>query len=283
MISGFNTDIDYQGTTYHVQTEDKGAPARVIMTLVYDKGTILASKRSAYNDLEVVDFDEKEVTERLSRQHKLMCAAVRAGRISELVEMTKAASAANRQGAKGAAQPDAPPTAVPVAPVAPVMPTAPIKIAMVETEKVVRVIPEDFFEDEIVIEAVDIIEDDEIEILPADAVAVISELSGLERAANQKLGVELLGEAKFKGGDRRTVTIMVCRGTDRKVVHDAQIMIKVLGSSFRPVIFHAKSDSNGLARVHLQLPTFQAGRAALLIRVISQGEEVELRRIVTPG
>ncbi len=76
---------------------------------------------------------------------------------------------------------------------------------------------------------------------------------------------------------------MLCRGTERKVVADAQIMIKVLGSSFRPVIFHAKSDANGIARVHLQLPHFQAGRAALLVRAITNGEEIELRRVVTPG
>jgi hypothetical protein len=76
---------------------------------------------------------------------------------------------------------------------------------------------------------------------------------------------------------------MICRGTDRKVVPDAQVMIKVLGSSFRPVIFHAKTDTNGLARVHLQLPHFQSGRAAVLIRAITGGEEVELRRVVTPG
>ena len=71
--------------------------------------------------------------------------------------------------------------------------------------------------------------------------------------------------------------------TDRKVVADAQIMIKVLGSSFRPVIFHANTDSNGVARVHLQLPHFTSGRAALLLRASHSGEEIELRRIVTPG
>jgi hypothetical protein len=60
-------------------------------------------------------------------------------------------------------------------------------------------------------------------------------------------------------------------------------MLKVLGSSFRPVIFHAKTDANGLAKVHLQLPHFHAGRAALLVRAINGGEEIELRRIVTPG
>lgn len=291
MISGFNTDIEYQGIVYHVQTEDKGAPSRMIMTLVYDKGTILASKRSIYEDLEVVDYDEKEVTERLSRQHKLMCAAVKAGRISELVEMTRAASSGAKQKTEDAkAIPEIVAPTVPALPVIPstpvrepVVPSVPLRIGMVETEKVIRVIPDDMFEEELVIDAVHIIEDDEIEILPADAVAVVSELSGLERPSNQKLSLELLSDSKFKGGDRRTVSIMICRGTDRRVVTDAQIMIKVLGSTFRPVIFHAKTDSNGLARVHLQLPHFQAGRAALLIRAIANGEEIELRRVVTPG
>lgn len=287
MISGFNTDIEFQGTVYHVQTEDKGAPARMIMTLVYDRGTILASKRSTYEDLEVVDFDEKEVTERLSRQHKLMCAAVKAGRISELVAMTRAAAGAKTKAPEPAVETVAPAIArPPISPevtAEPIITRAPIQIGTVETEKVIRVIPEEFFEDELVIDDVHIIEDDEIEILPAEAVAVVSELSGLERAANQKLSLELLSDAKFKGGDRRTLAVMICRGTDRKVVAGAQIMVKVLGSSFRPVIFHAKTDSNGLARVNLQLPQFQAGRAALLIRAITDGEEIELRRVVTPG
>ena len=117
----------------------------------------------------------------------------------------------------------------------------------------------------------------------AEAVEVVSELSGRERSSNSKLTLELLGETKFKGGDRKTVNIMVCRGTERKVISDAEIMVKVLGSSFRPVIFHARSDANGLAKVHLQLPNFDAGRAALLVRAIASGEEIELRRIVQPG
>ncbi len=257
----------------------------MIMTLVYDRGTILASKRSTYEDLEVVDFDEKEVTERLSRQHKLMCAAVKAGRIADLVAMTRAASGAKAKAEKPAVETVPPTVVAPISPevVEPIITRSPIQIGTVETEKIIRVIPEELFIDDIVIDDVDIIEDDEIEILPADAVAVVSELSGLERTANQKLSIELLSDAKFKGGDRRTIAVMICRGTDRRVVSNAQIMVKVLGSSFRPVIFHAKTDSNGLARVNLQLPQFQAGRAALLIRAITDGEEIELRRVVTPG
>lgn len=299
MISGFNTDIEFQGTVYHVQTEDKGQPARIIMSLVYDRGTILASKRASYEDLAAVDFDEKEISDRLARQHKLMCAAVKAGRINELREMTAKTAAA---GAKAKAEAVAA-VAETVAPLSPVItvpipevvqpvpvskleqpiPRAPIKIAIVEPENVLVDLPELSFEEELVIDGIHIIEDEEIEILPAEAVAVVSELSGRERQANSKLSLELLGDVKFKGGDRRSVNIMLCRGTDRKVVADAQIMIKVLGSSFRPVIFHAKSDANGIARVHLQLPHFQAGRAALLIRAITGGEEIELRRVVTPG
>lgn len=289
VISGFNTDIEFAGTVYHVQTEDKGPPAMVIMSLVYDRGTILASKRESYQDLVRAGLDEKKLAERVSRQHKLICAAVKAGRMNELKEMT-AKSARTRTKAA-----EVPPKPV----VEPLAPPPPVFAGSVPSPRTAVVaadlpIPQPFNislsdivltdkpDTEPVIEALHIIEE-QIEILPAEAVEVVSELSGRERPANNKLKLEILGETKFKGGDRRTVNIMVCRGTERKVVSDAQIMIKVLGSAFRPVIFHARSDANGLAKVHLQLPQFSAGRAALLVRVIAGGEEVEIRRLVTPG
>lgn len=260
MISGFNTDVECAGTVYHVQTEDKGSPAHVIMSLVYIKGTILASKRVSYEDLAASgDVDEKILAERVSRQHKLICAAIQAGRIEELKKMM----------AKKVAQPQPETTVVAEAEAAP-------------TNGVVPPPVPDPFDGMTIIEDVQIL-DDLHEILPAEAVAVVSELSGQERKSHSKLNIQLLGEPKFKGGDRRTVNLMICRGTDNKVVADAQIMVKVLGSSFRPVIFHARSDANGLANVHLQLPKFSAGRAALLVRAIADGEEIELRRIVAPG
>ena len=292
MISGFNTDIEHNNTVYHVQTEDKGLRSRLIVSLVYDRGTILASKRASYDDLVEGELDEKVLADRLNRQHKLICAAVKAGRIGELKEM------ASKDRDK-AAHADVPVEVaaseslanVPVTPV-----SSPLPLASVDVERVVRysspdpvppvAVPiaqpvDDLFADGPIFDAVSIIEEEHI--LPAEAVAVVSELSGQERPTNQKLSLELLGDSKFKGGDRRTVNVMVCRGTERKVMPNAEIMVKVLGSSFRPVIFHARSDANGLAKVHLQLPKFEAGRAALLIRAISDGEEIELRRAVTPG
>ncbi len=287
MISGFNTDIEFNGTVYHVQTEDKGLSKRLIMSLVYDKGTILASKRVSYEDLSTANFNEKELSKRLGHQHKLICAAVRAGRIDELKDMTAKSAAV---GVKARAEPTTsiiesliPAPLVQLAPAARVetsISRPPINITIVESDQIIQMPPEPFAH-ETVIEAVHVIEEEYI--LSAEAVEVVSELSGQERPSNSKLSLELLGDTRFRGGDRRTVNIMICRGTQRKVVADAQIMIKVLGSAFRPLIFHDKSDSNGLAKVHLQLPHFQTGRAALLVRAMTGGEEVELRRAVTPG
>lgn len=308
VISGFNTDIEFEGVVYHVQTEDKGLSAKTVISLVYVGGTILASKRSPYDDIVASGFDETVLAERLQKQHRLICAAIQAGRINELKEMTAKASAARsgpvvqtvaeslpavRSSAPAMADHSELATVAARAelfdrPRTPVFTTAePVRMPYTPAPSIPVAAPKvtepavDPFANAPIIEDVSIIED--IIVLPDDAVEVVSELSGRERPANSKLEVEMLGDLKFKGGDRHTLHIMVCRGTDRKVVAAAQILVKVLGSTFRPVIFHARSDKNGLAQVHLQLPHFHSGRAALLIRALDLGEEIELRRAVTPG
>ena len=87
MITGYNTDVEYNGVTYHVQTEDKGLQTPMILTLLYAGGAILASKRTPYDDLLASGFNEDVLRKRLERQHKLICAAVHAGRIEELKRM----------------------------------------------------------------------------------------------------------------------------------------------------------------------------------------------------
>lgn len=313
VISGFNTDIEFDGVVYHVQTEDKGMNAHMIMTLVYNGGTILASKRSPYDDLITDNFDETVVADRLGRQHKLICAAVRAGRMEDLKKMTRKAalSAAGVAPETPRIKTEKTPAFVPVDLPATIAETpiaapagVPITVGQEESQRIISVSSPSEIEIQSETEKADLppieipaasltfkdklnLEEEktaEEEIfLDLGAVEVVSELSGMERPINEKLSLELLGESIFKGGDRATVNIMVCRGTARKVVGSAQIMIKVLGSTFRPIIFHAKTDTNGLATVHMQLPHFRAGRAALLVRAMTDGEEIELRRIVTPG
>ena len=284
MITGYNTDVEFEGVTYHVQTEDKGLARPIILSLVYDRGTILASKRLPYDDLLEGTFDEELLSARLHRQHKLICAAIQAGRIEDLKQMTLRESVAAADAGKPVFVEAAHTTSVPVG-----------DLDIVdEFEELFRPIPKPRFGgilDNVPVEGSPIepiarpastLSDGDV-LLPDEAVAIVSDMLGKDRPANYKLSIELLGEAKFKGGERKSVTFMVCRGTDRKVVGTAQVMVKILGSSFRPLIFHASTDENGLAQVNLQLPNFHSGRAALLARAVSDGEEVELRRAITHG
>jgi len=88
VITGYNTDVEHGGVTYHVQTEDKGLNTPIILSLVYSGGAILASKRAPYDDLIAAGFDQNALIDRLQRQHKLICAAINAGRIEDLKKMT---------------------------------------------------------------------------------------------------------------------------------------------------------------------------------------------------
>jgi hypothetical protein len=97
VITGFNTDIEHDGVVYHVQTEDKGLDSPIILSLVYVGGTILASKRSPYEDLIAEGYSDEVLAERLKRQHRLICAAINSGRIDDLKKMSGRAKEAARQ------------------------------------------------------------------------------------------------------------------------------------------------------------------------------------------
>ena len=277
MITGFNTDVEYEGVTYHVQTEDKGLSRPIILSLVYDGGTILASKRSPYNDLLGESFDEKLLVARLNKQHKLICAAIRAGRIDDLRRMSERDSAAadvsgavaqhTAKAFESAQNPTSGESGIPIP--KPSFDSLPAPLP--DSTEIITATD------------VSIFEELEVLLLPDDAVEIISEMEGCERPSHDNLSVEFLGEAKFRGGERKSFALMVCRGTARKVVANAQVMVKILGSSFRPLIFHSATDANGIANLNLDLPRFNSGRAALLVRAMSEGEEVELRRVIEHG
>ncbi len=80
MISGFNTDVEYNGRIYHVQTEDKGKSNPVIESLIYTGGEILASRRTPYSDLLNASLDERTLSERVEAQHQRMIMDVRQGK-----------------------------------------------------------------------------------------------------------------------------------------------------------------------------------------------------------
>jgi hypothetical protein len=332
VITGFNTDVEFNGVTYHVQTEDKGLDTPLILSLVYDRGTILASKRSPYNDLLLGKFNENELTERLQRQHKLICAAIRAGRLDDLKRMNSSKQTAQKTETAApnviAKQPafvvekevEIKPQAEFKFPVeqtlnpavttenhrseigliespAPVQPPPkvlePIQKPNIELPKPepkaekVKVITDTPIEitdaDLIFDESERIADTQELIIVPEEAVEIVTDFFESETASPDQLSVQLMNEVNFNSGDNKTISVLVSRGKNENALIGANVLVKVLGTSFRPLIFHTKTDSNGVAIVHLQLPHFTRGRAAVLIKAMNNGDEAEIRRVIQPN
>jgi hypothetical protein len=86
VLTGFNTDIDYDGVTYHVQTEDRGAANPLIESFVYVKGEILASRRTAYTNLLDAGAEKPAIQNLMESQHRTIVDAIRTGRIDLLTE-----------------------------------------------------------------------------------------------------------------------------------------------------------------------------------------------------
>ena len=81
MLTGFNTDVEYEGKVFHVQTEDKGLLNPVVESLVYTAGEIVGSRRSSYGDIaEPSLFSEAELHRRMESQHQAVIREVMSGR-----------------------------------------------------------------------------------------------------------------------------------------------------------------------------------------------------------
>lgn len=254
--------------TYHVQTEDKGLETPFILSLVYDGGTILASRRTSYDDLFTGGFREKDLYARLQRQHSLICAAISSGRIADLIASTNG----NGNGKKKRGRP--------VKAKRPPARNGSDQAKNAEPEVAIPVIKAkpQTAEELPVIEGVAII--DELPELPGEAIEIVSDMAGTERAGHNRLCLEFVNETAFRSGERKSVTFMLSRGSERKVIANAKLLVKILGANIRPQIFHSITDQNGLARMDLEVPEFSGGRAALLVRASVGADEVELRRAI---
>ena len=284
MITGFNTDIEFDGVIYHVQTEDKGLDTPLILSLVYVGGAILASRRATYHDLISAGFDPLVLAERLQRQHKLICAAVKAGRIEDLKRLSRRDSEAPAPVASSASP-------------APVELNAEPKVLTKATEssqlKVVERTPELVFD----LSQGDVLDlsDAPVEILstPNEPPLPIVEAEPLKLIgkkledfipveAEEALHLNLLEEREFHAGEVVTIRIRVSRGggENRFAAVDVPVTVKILGTEFRPLILTTRSDRDGVATIHAWLPRFTKGRAAVLVRASLDGFSAELRRVI---
>lgn len=288
MITGFNTDIEHDGVIYHVQTEDKGLDAPIILSLVYAGGTILASKRSPYEDLIAEGFSDEVLAERLKRQHRLICAAIHSGRIDDLKKMSGRGKATSQQAVvepTGTEEPEEVETAPETAEVpfeieywpvtqewAPPPPRADEELAaMMEPGMEPHYEP---VETAAAAPAEPVVEE---EVQPEEAVS--------EPVLDDGLYITLLDDDEFYSGQRYTLRVLItnCIAGDEKPLANVAVSVKVLGTTFRPLIYTLKTESDGVATVATEIPQFTSGRAAVLVRAVTKEQAAELRRIIHPA
>lgn len=80
MLTGYNTDLNFEGKPYHIQTEDGGINNPVIVTHLYSHGAILSSKRISYADIIKIDRLEEVVRAIMEEQHRAMIKELKEGK-----------------------------------------------------------------------------------------------------------------------------------------------------------------------------------------------------------
>ncbi|MBI3357990.1 MAG: hypothetical protein HY201_03400 [Nitrospirae bacterium] len=88
MVTGFNTNIEYQGEVYHVQTEHEGADYPIITTFLFKGGAALLSRKSSYLSCGCSELSQNDIKEWMKEQHKRILKELVAGKIPLLIKTT---------------------------------------------------------------------------------------------------------------------------------------------------------------------------------------------------
>lgn len=274
MITGFNTDIEYEGVVYHVQTEDKGLDSPIILSLVYSGGAILASKRAPYEDLIRDGFSDEALAERLKRQHRLICAAIHTGRINDLKKMSgRDATDTTATAELEAAAPIELDDTIEQAPVA-----FDFEMGSKRSQEYQPPPPET---EDVRGEAVD---EEETVVRPSRRSKKRAASSEPVAIPQQGLVLRLLDDIEFYAGETPILRVLVTNrnGEQENPVGNAAVSVKVLGTTFRPLLYSVKTHKDGIATVSTQIPKFTSGRAAVLIKANTKDQTAEVRCIILP-
>jgi hypothetical protein len=279
VITGFNTDIEHGGVVYHVQTEDKGLASPLILSLVYVGGAILASKRTPYEDLIADGFNEEVLAQRLQRQHRLICAAVNAGRLDDLKRMGSRLDVTAELPPLPATPPAGLPlTAKPKTEMSPPVETAvEYSVAQPPTEQLPPEIDEPTTKRRS--RAKD--KNEAYTVYDQRGKSPLGDVARVEKG----LVLTILDEREFAAGETVTFSVLVQNksGQNQKPVEGVTLSVKILGTNFRPQLYSVKTARDGVAVVSAKLPRFTSGRAAILIRAVAEGHSTEMRKVIHPA
>ncbi len=295
MITGFNTDVPHEGHVYHVQTEDGGAGNPILESLVYIGGTIVAKKLTPYPEPLNEDPSHETLTSLLKRQHQVIIAAIKAGRIEELI----------RHSVKQQAESDAQETEQSGNVTPPLDPQEPqgngVQNGQPESVYALHEAPQkqQGLSDEVVFSATDAntssnpvraeVRAPSSPRIPSPPGFSRGETAGLnldqvledyvKRGAGQaKLEVRVLTPEVFTAG--RAIGLKIQVTHEAQPDFDATVTVKVIGTAFKPQVFIGRVGRDGVASFSLTLPSFSTGTAAIVIEAQSGSGRGELKKLI---
>lgn len=269
MISGFNTDVNHEGCVYHVQTEDRGKENPFLESLVYIGGTIVAKKSTPYSEQLEQGASEAAIASLLKRQHQVIIAAIKAGRIEDLIHhSSKQYKPAEPQSPS---QPDAAPPQPNADGEAAGLPgstrmlASPPRAASAQAKKPVPARAE----------SAGNVKKGKSEPLNLDD--VIAEY--MKRSSEQgRLDLNVVSPSVFTAGKSINLKVKIQYGT--KPETEATVTVKIVGTAFKPQVYMGHAGHDGIAAFNLTLPSFTAGTAAIVIEAQSIHGRGELKHLI---
>jgi len=83
-MSGFNTEIEHEGSAFHVQTQDQGISAHYVESVIYRSGRVLSSRRTYYTAFLNSPALPGKICEIIQEQHSTILREITEGQFNHL-------------------------------------------------------------------------------------------------------------------------------------------------------------------------------------------------------
>jgi hypothetical protein len=105
-------------------------------------------------------------------------------------------------------------------------------------------------------------------------------LSDYMHSEGEKPEIELVGNPSFFAGETIALQVKVTAGAQRRLLTNIPVVVKILGTAFKPQVHSTVTGADGVAVFTITLPQFAAGSAALVIQATSEIGETEVKQLI---
>ena len=88
MLPGYNHNVEYQGRTFHVQTEDSGVDNPHIISHLFEGGNILETRKCDYTNILDSEQRDKVLMSLMLNQHQALIRELEAGELDALLDLS---------------------------------------------------------------------------------------------------------------------------------------------------------------------------------------------------